>query len=275
LWQRRTHEEFKAREGYFGAGSSPLVEGNLLIVNVGGFRTNSALVAFDLATGETVWQAFDDQASYSSPIARTIDGARHVIAMTRLHCISVNPTDGAIRFRFEFGQSGPTVNGANPVLVGKDHLFLTASYGIGAAYAEIDGNAAKPLWRSDALYSSQYCTPVEIDGALFGIDGRQDGPPGDLKCFDPASRKTYWTETGFGYGAIIAADSKLLIARTDGQLTLAEASESGFRPLADAKVFSGTVRALPALSNGRLYLRNDDTLKCLQVGPTSTEKASR
>lgn len=274
LWQRQTHTDFKAREGYFGAGSSPLVEGKLVIVNVGGFRTKSALVAFDLETGKTVWQSFDDQASYSSPIASTIEGERHVVALTRLHCVSVNPVDGAIRFQFAFGQPGPTVNGANPLLFGEDRLFLTASYGIGAQTARIGGNAATTLWRGDDLYSSQYCTPVASDGALFGIDGRQDGPPGDLKCFDPETRKTYWTQSGFGYGALIAADGKLLIAGTDGQLTLAEGTRSAFRPLARAQVLRGTVRALPALSNGRLYLRNDDTLLCLQVGPTSSGKAS-
>lgn len=266
LWRRRTHDDFDAREGYFGAGSSPLIEGDRVIVNVGGFRSQSAIVAFNLADGATLWHQFDDHASYASPVATTIDGRRRVVVVTRLNCLLLDPATGEILRQFAYGQRGPTVNAANPVLLG-DHLFLTASYGIGAVYTSLRAPPVQEEWRGDDLYSSQYCTPVPDDDVLFGIDGRQDGPPGELKCFIPASRRLLWSAPDFGYGTLIRADGKLLIQLSDGTLVLATANRERFDPLARARVLAGESRALPALAAGRLYVRDDSTLKCLQVGP--------
>jgi outer membrane protein assembly factor BamB len=271
-WRRKTHDDFDAREGYFGAGSSPLVWKDRVIVNVGGFRTQAAVVAFDLATGETVWQLYDDHASYSSPRIVTIDGQERLLVVTRLNFLLIDPTAGKLLAEFPFGGRGPTVNGANPVLV-NSHLFLTSSYGIGAVLAKLEPNGLREVWRADDLYSSQYCTPVTDGEVLYGLDGRQDGPPADLKCVDPLSRRTLWTSSEFGYGTLILADGCLVIVRTDGTLVLATADRERFAPLAQARVLRGMARALPALANGRLYVRDESTLKCLEVGiaPNSRE----
>jgi hypothetical protein len=101
---------------------------------------------------------------------------------------------------------------------------------------------------------------------LFGIDGRQDLPPAHLRCFDPRTRKVHWTEENFGTGNLILAGDKLLILKTDGELVLAAADKTRFRPLARAQILDGTAQPLPALANGRLYVRDDQTLKCLRVG---------
>ncbi len=265
-WQRDTHKDFGAREGFFGAGSSPLIEDGKVIVIVGGEReAEAAVVAFDLATGDTIWHSVADGPSYSSPVVATVDGTRHLIALTRLKCVSLDPQDGSVRFQFPYGLRGPTVTAANPLVL-DGHLFLTASYGIGAVYADIQPDAAAEVWSGDDLMSSQYTTCIEHDGLLYGIDGRQDIPPADLKCFDPKTREVKWIESGFGYASLIAADGKLIIARTDGELILAELNPEEFRPLARSQIFNDTVRALPALAGGRLYLRDTRTLKCLQVG---------
>lgn len=265
LWRRKTHDDFDAREGYFGAGSSPLVDGDRVIVNVGGFQTQSSVVAFNLQTGETLWHAVDDHASYSSPIAATLGGQRLVLVVTRLNCVALDPATGEVRFQFPFGSRGPTVNGASPVLIG-DRLFLTASYGVGARYCQLTATAAEDLWRSDEVYSSQYCTPVAEGEVLYGVDGRQDVPPAELKCFDPLTRRVFWTAPQFGYGTLILADDKLLILKSDGTLVLASANRERYDPLATSRVLNGTARALPALANGRLYVRDESTLKCLSVG---------
>lgn len=265
LWQRRTHEEFDAREGYFGAGSTPLVNGERVIVNVGGFKTNASVVAFHMNTGEPLWRVFNDHASYSSPIAMTIDGKRRVIAVTRLNCLLIDPESGAVLSQFLYGDRGPTVNAASPVMLG-NRLFLSASYGIGAVLANVTANRLEEVWREDNLYSSQYCTPVESDGVLFGIDGRQDIPPAELKCFDPVARRVLWSASDVEYGTLIQADGKLLILSTSGELELAAIDRTRHHPLAKTKVLDGTTRAIPALANGRLYVRDDRILKCLQVG---------
>lgn len=267
IWLRQAYREFDAPEGYFGAGTSPIVEGDKLLLNVGG-ADGAGLVAFALADGKTIWKATDEAASYSSPTAATIDGVRHVVFVTRLNVVSVDPRDGAVRFRFPFGQRGPTVNAANPLLLG-DHLFVSASYGVGAQWAKIGAKRANTVWENDDVMSSQYTTPVEHQGTLYGLDGRQDVGVARLRAIDPKTGRVYWTQEGFGTGSLILAGDKLLVMKTDGELVLAEASPKAYRPLAAARLFDATVQALPALSDGLFLARDTRTLKCFRLGNSS------
>ena len=268
LWSRQTHKDFDAKEGYFGAGSTPIVEAGRLLVNVGGGRSGAGIVAFDLDTGKTLWKQTSEQASYSSPVATTIGGQRHVIFVTRYKALSLEPKTGRVRFELRFGARGPTVNGASPVVV-DGHLFLTASYRIGAVWAKIGQAAATEVWRSDDILSSQYTTPIAHAGKLFGIHGRQDGAAASLRCFDPKTRRVHWTKRGFGYATLIKADGKLVILKTDGTLLLAKPDPTGYRELARAKLFASGPRypsIPPALSNGRLFVRDRATLRCVDLG---------
>jgi outer membrane protein assembly factor BamB len=264
VWARNVLQEFDGQEGYFGAGSSPIVEGEKLLLNVGG-RKGAGIVAFALKDGKTLWQATDEAASYSSPTAATWDGKRHVVFVTRLSVVSVDPATGDVRFRFPFGQRGPTVNAANPLVL-NDHVFVSASYGVGAQWAKIGPAGATTVWENDDTMSSQYSTSVEKDGVLYGIDGRQDVGVARLRAFDPRTGKVFWTEEDFGTGNLILAGDKLLIMKTDGTLLLVEPSPKSYRPLAQTQLFDTTVQALPALSNGLLLARDTQTLKCVVVG---------
>jgi outer membrane protein assembly factor BamB len=272
IWFRDAYEEFNSKRyfrgepstGYFGLASSPIVEGDIILVNVGGDESQAGIVAFSLADGRTVWKATGERASYSSPVAATVDGVRHVIFVTRLNVVSVDPATGAVRFRFPFGRTGPTVTAANPVVIDR-HLFVTASYGIGAALARIDRGDGEVLWRDEDVLASQYTTCVEHGGYLFGIDGRQDGPPADLKCFEPKTQKTHWTEPSFGYATLIKVDGTLLILTTEGELILAKANPEKYEELSRARISAATCRALPALADGRFYLRDSASLKCLDL----------
>ncbi len=265
VWQRQTQTEFHVPSAYFGAGSSPLVEGQTLILNVGGDKDRAGVVAFDLNTGKTVWQTTTEQASYSSPIVTTLDGQRVLLCVTRLNFVALDPTTGKELARTPFGQRGPTVNGAVPIMIGQ-RVLLTASYGIGAELLSLSPSKIDIVWQ-DELLSSQYTTPIVHDGAVFGIDGRQDGGPISLKCFDPETRKVHWTKPGLAYATLIAADGKLLVVHTNGSARLAELNKTEYRELGTASLLRGTARALPALANGRLYIRNEQTLKCVQLAP--------
>ncbi len=127
-WTRRLGAELSAPPGYFGFGSTPIVIDGRVLVNVGGPR-GAGIVALALADGATLWQKTDEAASYSSPIAAKFDGRRRAIFITRFHVLSLDPATGELGFRIPFGARGPTVNAANPVLLG-DHLFITANYGV-------------------------------------------------------------------------------------------------------------------------------------------------
>jgi hypothetical protein len=263
-WSHDTHAEFRATEGYFGAGSSPIVEGDKVIVNVGGAKSGAGIVAFSLATGKPLWQVAHQDASYSSPVAATVGKTRHLIVETRLTTYSLDPENGNVRFEIPFGQRGPTVNGANPTVIG-DRLFLTASYGVGAVYGRIGDASFQPLWASDDVLSTQYATCIADHGVLYGINGRDDQGSASLRCVDPEKQKVLWEKENFGYATLLKADGKLLAQKTDGTLVLLRLDPMRSVELASTQVFNTKTFALPALAAGRLYVRDDHTLKCLDV----------
>lgn len=267
VWSRDTAADFRAPEGYFGAGSTPLVHEDRVIVNVGG-RQDSAVVAFSVEDGETVWQSVDDSASYSSPIIATVDGVEHAFVVTRYRCLSLDPVTGDVRFQFPFGMRGPTVNGATPVVVG-DHLFVSSSYRVGSAWAKIGRDRALPIEADEDLLATQYATPIQRDGLLYAVDGRQDVGSATVKCIDPGRQTVLWEQGDFEYGSMIRVEGDLLLLTCGGELIRIAANPDGYQEIARAQVLAATPRGhrLPAISNGRLYVRDDSVLKCLQVGP--------
>lgn len=265
-WARDTREDFRFNEGYFGAASSPLVMGDLLLVNVGG-RDGSGVVAFSCKTGRTAWKSTDEDASYSSPISATMDGRDYALVVARLRFLGLDPKSGDVRFEVPFGKRGPTVNAASPLLIDDRHVLLTASYGIGAQLVRIDGQSPEVVWSAGDVLSSQYPTPVVHEGAVYGMDGREDLGVPNLRCLDPLTGRIHWSEDGFGMATPILADDLLIIMKTDGELVLVEPTTQAYRELARFRLFRGTTRALPALSQGRLYIRDSQTLTCVDLAP--------
>lgn len=251
-WSRAAYEDYRGKEGYFGAGATPIVAADKLIVNVGG--SNAGLVAFELKTGKTVWQVTDEAASYSSPSAATVAGQTHVVFITRMNTISIDPRDGTERFRFSFGRSGPTVNAATPLLW-DNRLFVSSSYGVGAQLWQLGADAPTSIWKKQEVMSSQYTTCVYRDGFLYGCHGREDYQSGELRCIDTKSGTIRWSFERSGIAHVILVRDRLLVVGIDGTLRLARADPQAYRELAQAELATTTMRAMPAYSKGRLYIR--------------------
>lgn len=267
VWKRETWKDFSAPEGYFGAGSSPILIDGVLVVNVGG-RNNSAVVAFDATDGKTKWKTFEDTASYSSPILATVAGVNHLLVVTRMHTLSLDPADGKVRFEFPFGMRGPTVNGATPVVV-NDHVFVSSSYRVGSVLAKITGGKPKLTDSGESLLATQYATPIQKNGLLYAVDGRQDSGDAIVKCIDPIAQKVLWQKPGFEYGTMIRVGDDLLFLTCGGDLIRIAAKSAGYEEKSRSTVLNASPRGyrLPAISNGRLFIRDDNSLKCLRVGP--------
>lgn len=266
-WSRALYEEFRTRDGaidfgYFGAGSSPILVGDRVLVNVGGRK--AGIIALALGDGHTLWKATDEDASYSSPVETTLDGRACVVFVARLNCLGVDPADGTVRFRFPFGQRGPTVNAASPVMFG-DRLFVSSSYGIGAILTRISKKGSEQIWANDDSLSSHYNTSLHVRDNLYGVHGRSDTGTPSLRCVELATGKVLWTEADFGAASLLLADEKILALKVSGELLMFTPSPQGYQRLAGAKVLAEPVRALPALSNGLLVVRDTTTLKCLRL----------
>src|SRR5262249_59455463 len=94
VWQVDTLKEFGAKSLMFGVSCSPILEGDLLMVNVGG--PGASVVGFKTVSGEVAWKTLDDKASYSSPIVTGKGAERQVIFLTQKSLVGLSPADGKL-----------------------------------------------------------------------------------------------------------------------------------------------------------------------------------
>lgn len=259
VWVRNLNEDYAAREAFFGVGTSPLVEGNLVLVNVGG--KEAGIVALDKDTGKDVWKATDHEASYSSPVAATIDGTRFVFFFTREGLVALDPQSGAVRFSKPWrSRMHASVNAAVPLVV-KDRVFLSASYNTGAVLLKVRKDGCEAVWKNDSSLSNHYNTSIYRNGYLYGIDGRQE-ERAQLRCIELTTGKVHWTREDFGCSSLVLAEGNLIALTEHGRLFLIEATPEAYREKAGAEVLTRSCRAEIALANGRLYARDDRKLVC-------------
>lgn len=263
VWQVDARERFGAAKEYFGAAPAPVVEGKLLLANVGG-RRDGGIVGLDKMTGATVWKAAPDEAGYSSPNVVTINGARHALFFTRTGLIDADPANGSIRFQLRWrARMAASVNAAIPQAAG-NLVFLSASYGTGATVLEVTGNSHKQLWQGDDQMSSHYSTPVHLNGYLYGWHGRQEMGQ-ELRCIEMRTGKVQWSVPNLRAGTVTLMKDHLLVITEPGEALVAQATPKSFQPLLKKKLLEPTIRSYPALSDGRLYVRNEQMLSAFTI----------
>ena len=262
LWSEDTKKRFGTPKGFFGSAGSPLVEDGRVIANVGG--KGAGIVAFDAKSGKVLWTATDDEGSYSSPAGATIGGKRLAIFLTRGELVGLDPATGQIQFRRPWrARQAASVNAATPLVIG-DLIFVSAEYGPGAAVLRVDGSNLVDVWHSDDALTNHYATSVHVGGILYGFHGRQEFGQA-FRAVELKTGKVRWSEERFGAGSVTLAGDRLLILRESGELVLAAASPEGFRPVTRAPVLPPTVRAFPAIADGYIYARNENTLVSLDL----------
>ena len=263
IWRVDTHQEFGADKGFFGAASTPVIDGSRLLVNVGG-PDGAGIVAFDKDTGRVLWKVTDDEASYSSPVVAEIAGNWLAVFFTREGLQAIDSKTGKVRHTLRWrARSHASVNAAVPLIIG-ERVFLSSSYGTGAILLDLSGAEPKQIWSSDDAISNHYATNVHRNGYLYGFHGRQEYGQ-VFRAIELATGKVVWEQSGFRAGTVTLAGDRLLILSESGELTMAEASPAGFKVLSRAKILDGTVRAYPALADGRLYARNESRLICVDL----------
>lgn len=315
VWEHDTATEWDVPGHFFGAGCTPILEGNLLIVLVGG-QPDSGVVAFDAETGKTVWESVGQKTwdnvqtdqggkpyrwtgkemivSYSSPIVANIHGQKHLLCLLRQGLVSLNPEDGSLRFKYWFrARVHESVNAARPVVI-DDYIFLSAAYETGAALLQVNpaGTDYEVVWRNKRGMSTHWSTPIYRDGCIYGFSGRHE-EEGMLQCVDLKTGELQWETNGyegplsqlringqgdiidvngkpvtiFGRGSKIAVDGKYIMLGERGVLALARLNRDKFEQISRAsyKQIRYPAWAAPVLSRGRLYLRSEDNLICLDI----------
>jgi outer membrane protein assembly factor BamB len=305
IWQRDTGKDWNVPPGFFGVGSTPILEGNSLLVMVGG-QPDSGIVALDSKNGKTVWesvgaknwegvpmtgwpgersvrwQAWEKQASYSTPFAATVNGKRQVFCLMRQGLVGLDPAGGEVNSSFWFrSRANDSVNAMTPVVV-DDLVFISgAYYKVGSVLLRVKPGAGgfEEVWRSTAL-EIHWNTPIYHDGYLYAFSGRNE-PDARFRCVELKTGKLMWdrdeswpshstpTPSVYGRGSAIMADRKLIILGEGGLLGLFKVSPKAPDEICRFQVpqLHYPCWAAPILSRKKLYLRSEDRLICLLTRP--------
>ena len=257
VWKRSLTNDPGAILPRWSFASSPLVQGDLLILNVGPAGT-----AVDKRTGQVVWFSGKGPSGYATPVPITLGEQKCVLIFSAKALICVATDTGHELWRYPWDTHWD-LNIADPIVSG-DKVFIS-SFDQGAALLQVNAKGATELWHNKSM-ANHFSTPVLLEGFLYGFDGNTDKPPADLRCVELASGTVRWQQKGLGFGALMAADNKLIILSEKGELVIAKASPAGPEMLARAQVLGGKCWIPPVLSNGRIYCRNaQGTLACLDV----------
>lgn len=266
LWQVDTKAQFHADKGFFGPACSPLVEGALVLLNVGG-KDGAGVAAFATDTGKLAWKLTDQEAGYASPVAIGEAAGRLAFFFTRSGLVAVEPTAGKLRFEFPWrARMQASVNAASPVVDG-DEIFLTSSYGTGAVLLRLrsGGGGVEKVWSGDDSLSAHYATPVKHGDFLYGFHGRQESGT-RLRCIEWRSGKVRW-DTEMKAGTVAIAVDKLVVLAENGELTIASATPEAFIPLARAQILGSGTRAPFALSDGLIVARDKAQIVAFDLRP--------
>jgi outer membrane protein assembly factor BamB len=294
LWKVDTKADFNVVQNFFGVASTPVVEGDLLLVQVGGAAkggeqgdfmrlkgNGTALVAFNKHTGKVVYKTGDELASYSVPVLATIGERRWCFLFARGGLLGLDPKTGKVEFHYPWrAKILESVNASNPVVVG-DKVFISETYGPGSALLKVKGNGVEEIWtdakkeRDDVSMQCHWMTPIHVDGYLYGCSGRHENNA-ELRCIELETGKVMWSQPDLTRTSLLQADGHFLCLGEEGVLRLLKINPKKYEEVARMDLRKpGEIKraavtpfwAAPILSHGLLYVRGNNRIVCLELIP--------
>lgn len=253
IWKRHIVEELGAVSREVGIGTSPLVIGNHLILNVGD-RKDKAIAAFHKKTGELAWHLGAEEISFQSPALMTAGGRQQVVALSESKMRGLEPATGELiweRDSKSWLQAMPV--GENLMLSAQYHGLVLHRFKSNAGELEIE-----EIWNNPYLVLA-YDMPVHHKGYLFGFNGPT------LSCLRLQTGERLWSTGEAGGGLAILVDGHLAIMSSDGLLRIARAWENGYQERASIEVFEDSGLTAPSYADGVFYLRNYTHLVAVKV----------
>jgi len=299
LWKVDTARRFGVVQNFFGVGSTPVVEGDLLIANIGGSpaesqsvppgqldrvrAAGSGVVAFDKRTGAVRYQFSDELASYASPRLATIEGRRWGFVFARGGLIGFDPATGRQDFHFPWRATIlESVNAANPVVVGSE-VLISETYGPGAALLRVQPGGCDAVWQDEPrrrpkILQCHWSTPIHHEGHVYACSGRHVADA-ELRCLEWKTGKVKWSHAGFGRCSLLLVEGQFFCLAENGSLFLFPASPERFDPSPDLpleappdggggepqRLLRHPAWAAPILAHGLLYVRGPERLVCLEL----------
>jgi outer membrane protein assembly factor BamB len=282
LWHKNLKNEYRIEMPIWGIAASPIVEGNLIIVQVGG-ADGACLVAFDKRTGEEKWKAIDDPASYSSPIIINEAGKRVLVCWTGAHVAGLDPGSGHVYWKYPTPPSQMVVNITTPVF-SNDRLFVS-NFLDGSWMLQVDQNemSVEKVWHrvgrsernTDSLHSI-ISTPLIQGDYIYGVDSY-----GELRCLQAQNGDRIWEDLSLVPKArwatvhMVRNENNIWAFNELGELIICELSPSGLTVLSRAQLIEptsanpqrdgGICWVHPAYAYKHVFARNDKELICASL----------
>ena len=266
LWSKDVTGEYKGKNITWSNATSPIIEGDLVIVGGGG--KGAAFLAFNKETGELKWKEGDDTITHATPTVTTFLGERQIIFFMKSGLTAISP-GGKILWQQEYKFNVSTA--ASPVVF-ENIVYCSAGYGVGSAAFEVKKTGSKyettELWRveGDGM-NNHWSTPVAHNGYLYGMFSFKKYGDGPVKCVDIRTGKEMWSKEGFGPGNIILANDQLLALSDKGELVMIALKPDAYTELARADVLDGKCWSTPTLSGGFIFARSTKEAACFAVAP--------
>ena len=283
LWSRDLYNEYKIRKPVWGIAASPLVEKNLVIVQIGG-ADNACLVAFDKVSGQEKWRALNDKASYSAPIIIEQAGKRVLVCWTGDSVAGFDPMTGKLCWQHPFVPVRMVLNIATPVFE-NGYLFVSGFYD-GSLLLKVnpDELSVEQVWRrrgqSEKITDSLHCcisTAVLQGDYIYGVDSY-----GQIRCLDMKTGDRIWESLDatpnerWSNIHMVRNEDKIWMFNERGELIISKLSPEGFHQISRAKLIQPTTGQLsrrgqgvcwshPAFANKHIYIRNDQELVCADL----------
>jgi outer membrane protein assembly factor BamB len=279
VWKRDLRADYKVPQDFFGTASTPLVEGGLLIVNVGA-QGGPCVVGLDKATGREAWRAGKEWGpSYASPVPAVVYERRRVFVFAGGESnpptgglMSIDPATGKVDFTFPWrSRSYESVSASCPVAF-DNKVFVSASYRTGSALVEVRPDFTHRVVWTTQDFGLHFNTAIYRDGYLYGFDGRNE-PDASLVCVAATTGKVVWRETpewtetydgpggpgqqvlGTYRGSLLAADGQFLCLGELGHLLWMDLTPKGYKQMSRTWLFAARESwGLPVLSRGLLYI---------------------
>ncbi len=272
LWTVNVAESIGAKAPFYGFGASPVVSGDVLVVEIGA-KEGKAIAAFDVAKGERKWTLGDDTINYQTPIAIQFNGNNQVVAVGDKKLFGIDSAAGKILWEYAHqGDDRPWTSGSLiPVPAGEGQLLLKNKADTSTLIRLVnsaDGKIAiEPVWTA-GVFKNTYSVPAYYNGYFYGYNGRI------LTCVDATKGDVKWRSRAPGDGFLIIVDGHLVVQTKEGTLHVGKASPDGWVEKAQLNLFSATSWTAPSFANGAVFARSQGEIARLEWKAQSATIAS-
>jgi outer membrane protein assembly factor BamB len=268
VWKKHLIQDFGGMLPEWGFSAAAVVDGNNVMLTPGGQQ--GSVVALNKKTGARVWQTTEltDSAHYSTLVIATIDNVKQYIQVTDKSIVGINPANGKLLWRADF--PGKTAVIPTPVVFG-NLVYVTSGYGVGCRCLEIkksgDKFAANELWNNKQMMN-HHGGVIRIGPNVYGHSDSKG-----WTCQDIKTGEVRWQDKSFGKGSIAYGDNRFVLRTEDkGTLALIEASPDGYKEHGKFEQPNRSKEKAwphPVISNGKLYVRDEDRLLCYDISARS------